>query len=198
MNQLVMNFSTLLIVAASGAFISLSASRPLRWVSVACLILLSVTITIPVAGSSAWLWINGAVGELSIVTLLLLAGFLLRSLIGWNLLEPKTRVYLYFLVLLTGSMLYPATLGLSQFDPYSLGYGIDLSLLLLLLSILYWIFKQQQVAVILVLVVAARETGIFSSPNTWDYLLDPLLWLLSPVILIIIFIGALRNSKNSA
>ena len=196
MNQLVMNFSTLLVVAASAALISLSAKRPLRWVSVACLILLSVSI--PVAGSNAWLWINGAVGELSIVTLFLLTGFVLRSLVGWNLIELKSRVYLYFLVLLTGSMLYPATLGLSQFDPYTLGYGLDLSLLLLSLSMLYWIFKQQQVAIVLLLVVAARESGFFSSPNTWDYLIDPLLWLLSPVILIIIFIGGLKHSKKTA
>ena len=194
MNQLVMNFSTLLIVASSGALISLSAKRQLRWVSVACLIILSISI--PVAGSNAWLWINGAVGELSIVTLFLLMGFVVRSLVGWNLIELQSRVYLYFLVLLTGSMLYPATLGLSQFDPYTLGYGLDLSLLLLSLSILYWIFKQQQVAIVLLLVVAARESGFFSSPNTWDYLIDPLLWLLSPVILIIIFIGGLKHSKK--
>ena len=196
MNQLMMNFSTLLIVVACGAFISVPAKRPLRWVSVFCLILLSVTV--PVAGSNAWLWINGAVGELSLVTLLLLTGFIMRSLVGWNLIEPRTRINLYFLVFLTGSMLYPATLGLSQFDPYTLGYGLELSLLLLSLSILYWIFKQQQVAIILLFVVVAREAGLLSSPNTWDYLIDPLLWLLSPVILIIIFTGSLRRSKKTA
>lgn len=196
MSQLMMNFSTLLIVVACGVLLSVPATRPLRWVSVFCLILLSVTV--PVAGSNAWLWINGAVGELSLVTLILLTGFIMRSLVGWNLIEPRTRIYLYFLVLLTGSMLYPATLGLSQFDPYTLGYGLELSLLLLSLSILYWIFKQQQLALILLLVTAARETGLLSSPNTWDYLIDPLLWLLSPVILIIIFIGGLRRSKKTA
>lgn len=196
MNTLMMNISTLLIVAAGGVFIGLQFNRPLRWLSVSCLILLSVTI--PVAGSNTWLWINGAVGELSIVSLLFLTGFVLRSLVGWNLIESQTRVYVYFLILLTGSMLYPATLGLSQFDPYSLGYGLDLSLLLLSLSILYWIFKQYQIAIILLLVVAAGETGLLSSLNTWDYLVDPLLWILSPVILIIMFVGGLRRSKTAA
>ena len=196
MNTLMMNISTLLIVAAGGVLIGLQFNRPLRWLSVSCLILLSVTI--PVAGSNAWLWINGAVGELSIVSLLFLTGFVLRSLVGWNLIESQTRVYVYFLILLTGSMLYPATLGLSQFDPYSLGYGLDLSLLLLSLSILYWIFKQHQMAIILLLVTAAGETGLLSSLNTWDYLVDPLLWILSPVILIIMFVGGLRRSKTAA
>ena len=196
MNTLMMNISTLLIVAAGGVFIGLQFIRPLRWLSVSCLILLSVTI--PVAGSNTWLWINGAVGELSIVSLLFLTGFVLRSLVGWNLIESQTRVYVYFLILLTGSMLYPATLGLSQFDPYSLGYGLDLSLLLLSLSILYWIFKQYQIAIILLLVVAAGEAGLLSSLNTWDYLVDPLLWILSPVILIIMFVGSLRRSKTAA
>ena len=196
MNALMMNISTLLIVAACGVLIGLPFNKPIRWLSVSCLILLSVTI--PVTGSNAWLWINGAVGELSIVSLLFLTGFVLRSLVGCSLIESQTRVNLYFLILLTGSMLYPATLGLSQFDPYSLGYDVGMTLLLLSLSILYWIFKQQQVAIILLLVVAAGEAGLLSSLNTWDYLVDPLLWICSPVILIIMFVGGLRQSKTAA
>lgn len=196
MNYLMVNISTLLLVSTFGVFISLSLKRPLRWLSASVLIVLSVTI--PVAGSNAWLWINGAAGELSIVTLLLLSSFTLRSLAGWNLIKPQVRVQLYFLVLLTGCMLYPATLGLSQFDPYSLGYGLELSLLLLSLSTLYWLFKQQQIAIILFLVVAASEAGLLSSLNTWDYLLDPLLWLFSPVILTSLIIDGLRRSKTAA
>ena len=40
MNTLKMNISTLLIVAAAGVFIGLPFNRPLRWLSVSCLILL--------------------------------------------------------------------------------------------------------------------------------------------------------------
>ncbi len=41
---------------------------------------------------------------------------------------------------------------------------------------------------ILLTVVAAGEAGILSSFNGWDYFIDPLLWLFSPVLLIILLI----------
>ena len=194
MNYLMMNISTLLIVAACGVLISLFFNTALRWMAVLALTILSVFI--PVAGSNPWLWINGAVGEISIVTMILLIVFVVRGLAGYSLLETRARTHLSILILLTGFILYPATLGLTQFDPYSLGYGFELSLLLLSLSILYWIFRQQEVALILLFVVAAREIGILSSVNVWDYLIDPLLWLFSPAILIILSIDRRRAAKN--
>ena len=193
MSHLMVNISTLLILLACGAWFSLLLKKQHRWPAVACLILLSVII--PVAGSNTWLWINGAAGELSIVTLILLTGFILQNLTGWHLLESRTRGHLYLLVLLTGFLLFPATLGLTQFDPYSLGYTFELSLLLLSLSILYWIFQQRQLAIILLVVVAADETGVLSSNNTWDYLLDPLLWLFSPVMLIVMYAGRRKTAR---
>jgi len=196
MSNLMINISTLLIVAACGAWQSLLLKRQHRWLAVACIILLSVIV--PVAGSSPWLWINGAAGELSITTLILLTGFTLRNLTDWSLLKSRTRDHLYLLVLLLGGLLFPSTLGLTQFDPYSLGYSFELSLLLLSLSILYWIFQQRQLAIILLIVVAADEIGILSSHNTWDYLIDPLLWLFSPVLLIIIYASRRRSSSAAA
>lgn len=196
MNHLMLNFSTLLIISACATFISLRLNRGFRWVAVPGLIVLSLII--PVEGGNAWLWISGAVGELSVLTILLLTGFILRSLPGWRLFDARTRGHLYLLVLITGFLLYPATLGLSQFDPYTLGYGFELSLLLLSLSILYWVFNQQQVAIVLVFVVAAGETGILTSHNSWDYLIDPLLWLFTPVLLIIMVISSQRPKKVPA
>lgn len=193
MNYLIMNISTLLIVASCGVFISLFFNRALRWIAVIILIMLSVLF--PVAGSNLWLWINGAAGELSIVTMILLTVFAVRGLTGCSLLEIPARTHLSVLILLTGFLLYPATLGVSPFDPYSLGYGFELSLLLLSLSILYWVFRQQGVAFILLCVVAAREIGILSSVNAWDYLIDPLLWLFSPAILIILSTGRRKTAR---
>ena len=46
-------------------------------------------------------------------------------------------------------------------------------------------------------VVAANELGILTSINTWDYLLDPLVWLASPVLLIKLLIRD-RKTEQSA
>ncbi len=187
MNHLMVNISTLLIVAASAIQLSLWFKPPYRWLAVTCLILLSVIL--PVADSNPWLWINGAVGELSVMTMILLAIFIIRKLTGFSLTGIYTRVNIYFLIFIAGLLLFPATLGLTQFDPYSLGYRFELSLFLLVLSILYWILQQRQLAIILLIIVAANETGILSSNNTWDYLIDPLLWIISPVMLVAMYIG---------
>lgn len=188
MSSIMMNISTAFIFLALGTWISSLITRQIlwRWLIVAVVLILSLGI--PVVDSNPWLWINGATGELSIVSLILLAGFILRKLAGCGFLSSSTRIHLYILMLLAGILLFPATLGLTQFDPYVLGYGFEISLLLLSLSILYWIFKQRQIAMILLIVVAAGEAGILSSFNGWDYFIDPLLWLFSPVLLIILLI----------
>lgn len=188
MSSLMMNISTAFIFLALGTWVSSLITRQTlwRWLIVAVVLILSLGI--PVVDSNPWLWINGATGELSIVSLILLAGFILRKLAGCGFLSSSTRIHLYILMLLAGILLFPATLGLTQFDPYVLGYGFEISLLLLSLSILYWIFKQRQIAIILLIVVAAGEAGILSSFNGWDYFIDPLLWLFSPVLLIILLI----------
>ena len=196
MNHLMVNISTLLIVAASAIQLSLWFKPPYRWLAVTCLILLSVIL--PVADSNPWLWINGAVGELSVMTMILLAIFIIRKLTGFSLTGIYTRVNIYFLIFIAGLLLFPATLGLTQFDPYSLGYRFELSLFLLVLSILYWILQQRQLAIILLIIVAANETGILSSNNTWDYLIDPLLWIISPVMLVAMYIGGERLTGQEA
>ena len=184
--SIVMNISTAFILISLSAWFSslITQQAKWRWLVVAVVIILSLII--PVVDSNIWLWINGAVGELSIVSLILLAGFILWKLAGWSLLSSSTRLHIYFLILLAGVLLFPATLGLTQFDPYAFGYSFELSLLLLSLSILYWTFNQRQMSIILLMVVAVDKAGILSSINSWDYLIDPLLWLFSPVMLIIL------------
>ena len=196
MNTLMMNTGTFLIIVAVAVWFSsfIAMQAKWRWAIVASVVLL--TLLIPVAGSNPWLWLSGATSELSIVTMVLLAAFSLRQLTGLSVLETQARCHLYFLILVTGLLLYPATLGLSLFDPYTLGFGFSLPLILLILAIIYWIRKQQQLAVVLLVVVSARELGLFSSSNTWDYLMDPLLWLFSPVLLIVMLVCRMKAEKS--
>ncbi|GMR06699.1 MAG: hypothetical protein BMS9Abin25_1318 [Gammaproteobacteria bacterium] len=193
MNSLLMNISTALIILALSAGLSALITRKTvwRWMIVTVVIILSLVI--PVVGSNPWLWINGATGELSITSLILLAGFVLHKLFGQAILSSSTRRHLYFLILLTGILLFPATLGLTHFDPYVFGYSFELSLLLLSLSVLYWIVKKKQLSLILLIVVVASVAGISSSQNTWDYFIDPMLWLFSPVLLVIL----LKNKQRT-
>lgn len=190
MASLMINISTMLIITACTSAFLLTLPMKRRWLIVLAVVFFSL---VPVAGSSLWLWISGAVGELSIVSILVLIAFIVRSLTSGNLLETRSRQQLYFLILIAGFLLYPASLGLSMFDPYTLGFGFELSLFLLVVSMIYWLLKYRQLAVILLIVVAAVAAGILTSANTWDYLIDPLLWLFSPVLLIILEIKQRRS-----
>ena len=192
MVNLMVGISTLLIIAACTSAFSSSLPGNWRRAIVISAILLSL---VPVAGSSLWLWIGGAVGELSIVSLLVLISFIVRSLTSGsgNLIETRSRQQLYYLILIAGLLLYPASLGLSIYDPYTLGFGFELSLFLLVLSVICWFLKYRQLAVILLIVIAAEAAGVLSSVNTWDYFIDPLLWLFSPVLLIILEIRQRRS-----
>ncbi|NOY16018.1 MAG: hypothetical protein GXP23_03605 [Gammaproteobacteria bacterium] len=197
MSSLMMNISTGFILLALGAWFSTLITRQYIGRRLFVTAVLIVSLIVPVVDGNLWLWINGAVGELSIMSMILLAGFILRSLAGRGFLLPSTRRHLYFFILLTGALLFPATLGLTQFDPYVLGYGFEISLLLLSFSILYWIFKQRQLAMILWVVVAAGEAGILFSQNTWDYLIDPLLWLVSPFLLLALLLDKRKANSSS-
>jgi hypothetical protein len=178
---LVTTVSALLLITSLAALLTVRLQLSRRWIAVP--VLFGLSVLLPTPGLSIWLWIKGAAGELSIVTLVLLAGYLLRRLAEVSLLHESTRKQLYGIVLIAGLLLYPATLGLTAYDPYRIGFTPWLDVILLVLVIVYWLLQRQQVALVLLAVVAANELGVLASINTWDYLLDPLVWLASPVLL---------------
>jgi hypothetical protein len=80
------------------------------------------------------------------------------------------------------SLLYATSWGLGPFDPYGLGYqGWPIMIALLPMALALWWRGMHRGLLILTVDLAAYATGIF--PNLWDVLLDPLLVLLSLIIL---------------
>ncbi|HDZ77948.1 MAG TPA: hypothetical protein ENH39_01405, partial [Gammaproteobacteria bacterium] len=68
MSGIMMSISTTFIFLALGTWVSSLITRQTlwRWLIVAVVLILSLSI--PVVDSNPWLWINGATGELSIVS----------------------------------------------------------------------------------------------------------------------------------
>ncbi len=171
-----------LLLAAAGAFISgFAGLRKYRWVGMMLMLLIAI---IPFAGSSIWLWMRGLIGDLSILSVALLTGYLGFHVTGKEVLDRKTRSALYAATFTGGLLLYPATLGLSLYDPYRLGYGLILAFVLLGLSVLLWLAKRQLAAVVLAVVVLADQAQLMTSINTWDYFIDPLVWIIAPFMLV--------------
>ena len=172
---------SVLLLLASAAVLLVRGHASRRLAGIAIVLLLAF---LPLGDTNAWLWLKGMVGSLSVVSAALLANYLITSLTGRVLVDKPSRKALYTVVLLAGLLLYPATLGLSLYDPYRLGYGLVVALAVLAVALAAWFCGRQAAAVVLAVVVLADQAGVSASVNTWDYLVDPLVWLVSPVMLV--------------
>lgn len=135
-----------------------------------------VAVLIPLHGMPLAAYLRGAIGDLSIPSILLLLLFMANRLFGWRQPDVQSRTALQILIVLAAAGLYPLALGIGLFDPYRLGYGSSWFLgILLLLSLAAWLWRLHLAALSVALAVLAWSAGWYESPNLWDYLLDPLL-----------------------
>lgn len=111
------------------------------------------------------------------VTLLLLAIYRLSGR------EPTPLSFQPALGLVIFSLFfYPLALGISSFDPYTLGYQpVGLLTALIPVAAALWWRRQNIWLLILSIDLAAYASGVFA--NLWDVLLDPLLFLLALIII---------------
>jgi len=174
-----------LLIATAGVATSRLAGLGRPWpelVGAACAAIALVPISpLPLAGS-----LRGVTGDLSVTTLLLLTRFVLRPAFDWKPLEARTALALQGLVTAGGLVLYPLTLGLGLWDPYTLGYGEPSFLAFLAAVAAATLFLDLPfVTVCLALAVLAWSLGAFESRNLWDHLLDPLVfaWGFFPLLL---------------
>ncbi len=126
---------------------------------------------LPVAG-----YVRGAIGDLSVTTLILLSAATVSRLRGKRLYDSDGFRLLMLLAASAGLLLYPSALGLTYFDAYVIGYGSKgfiASLAFLSLAAAY--FGRNLVAICLTGAVLGYSLGILESANLWDYLMDPLL-----------------------
>lgn len=148
--------------------------RNVRPLAVIALVALSA---IPFADASLAVIVRGAVGDLSVSTLFLLAVAASASIVDKPLVSDRARTGIVCFYSIAGLALYPAALGLGPWDPYRLGFGLALPALLLVLCASAVYLRQHIVALAIALVMGAHSLGLLESTNAWDYLLDPALWL---------------------
>jgi len=119
-------------------------------------------------------YLRGATGDLSITTLVLLWRVLMGVWFGWGTDESMNRRMLLMLVALAAVVLYPLALGWGYIDPYRLGYGDPLFVVvLMLIALAAWIWKYHLTVVCIALATCAWAIGVYESDNLWDYMLDP-------------------------
>lgn len=153
-----------------------------RW-SVAALSLFVAVV--PLGAYSVTGHVRSVVGDLSVVTLLILGAALWRRLGGRVLVDRASMRALQIAVVVGGGLLYPMTLGLSMMDPYRLGYARGIApLVVLLVAVAGWLCGRRSGGVVLALAVLAFHGRVMESTNLWDYCFDPLLFIYAVAALV--------------
>lgn len=137
-------------------------------------------IDLPLAG-----YVRGAIGDLSITSVLLLAvaaaarcGLVVDTAASDTGPARKRAALLLVLVLAAGGALYPLALGATQLDPYQWGFGEPWFLAaLLVIAVSGRLLRLPLVAASIALAVLAWAAGWQESANLWDHLIDPMLCL---------------------
>lgn len=121
-------------------------------------------------------YVRSFTDDLAISTLVLLGWASLRRLGVIAPLQAKHRVQVLLLFIGLTLSLYPATLGLTYFDPYRWGYNPRPMIVLMGLAALVLLWQRNLLGVLMLAVgTLAFALRLKPSENYWDYLLDPLL-----------------------
>ena len=137
---------------------------------------LVVVSVIPINELPLAAYVRSFTDDLAISTLVLL-GWVALSRLG--VVQPLARPHQVQMLLLFGLLslvLYPATLGLTYFDPYRLGFNPRPMIVLVAVAALLMLWLRNALAVwMMVIGTLAFALRLKASENYWDYLVDPLL-----------------------
>lgn len=144
---------------------------------VALLLALLAVSFIPLDGLSLAVYLRSHIDDLAITTLVFMGWGCLRGL-GLLPAAPRNKTGVLILFCVLGLGLYPATLGLSDLDPYRFGFSPRLMLMVFAVLTLGLFYLRNTLAVVMLAgATLAFIAGIKPSQNYWDYLIDPLLGL---------------------
>lgn len=129
---------------------------------------------IPVQETFVIYYFRGMLGEFSVTTLILASAAFAGRLRWHNPIDSEQRFVILLGIAFIAIFFYPASLGLTRFDPYAWGYfstpmlvGLGLTTCIALALRQYW------AAYIMAGSLAIAGIGLLPSSNVWDYLLDP-------------------------
>ncbi|MEQ4312252.1 hypothetical protein ABNM01_06295 [Pseudomonas syringae] len=163
---------------AWGLFILLAPLTSSLWRRCGLLAVTSLLSVMPVDGLSMAAYARSLTDDLAISTLVLLGWLVLQRLGVLKPVAVSPRLMALLVFALLALTLYPATLGLTYFDPYRWGYNPRPMIIIVAFIALGLVCLRNTLAVAMLAVATLAFTfRIKPSENYWDYLIDPLLGL---------------------
>lgn len=141
----------------------------------------ALLVALPVSGLPMGRWLVSLYANPSIPMTALLFSWVLKNAFQFNLLDTKAaRTCLYF-SFAAGVVLYPMALGAGPFDPYGAGWHFSWLFVLLMAITFVLLFFKNQFSPVLLATILAYDFHLLESGNFWDYLVDPILVIVSMV-----------------
>lgn len=135
-------------------------------------------------GMSVAYMVRGILGDLSITTMFLILTFLYSEIRGSNNCY-KINNGIWLSIFIIDLILCLSVFGCIPIDIYSSGYfPKELLIFYLIMQVLFWQINRR-FAMFWLLATVGYIFKMLPSPNLWDYLIDPVLWLISLTFLII-------------
>lgn len=167
-----------------------------RWQCQCALALISVVVAVlPLGGLPVSGWFVALVPGLSLPTLALLGDGISRHAGGPGWLPSTQRTTVFIFAAVAGLALYPSAMGWGNFDVYTLGWNFS-ALTVAVGALAVWLlWRDHRFSLVLAAALLTWQLGLLESRNLWDYLLDPIMVLLS----IVVCVGKLpRAAKECA
>lgn len=136
-------------------------------------------VLIPAGGLPLGRWFTGLCSNLSVPLLALIASAIGRRVFDADLPGKAGMRAAIGFGLAAGIWLYPMALGMGPIDPYSSGWGFSwlFAATGALTALLLW--RGNRFGLVLLTAAVAYHLGLLESGNYWDYLVDPIYFLIS-------------------
>ncbi len=140
-------------------------------------------VMLPMGGLPVARWLVSLQANTSIPLTALIFSRVLENAFQIPVLDRKAKTACHIFSIGGGALLYPMALGMGAFDPYAAGWHFSWLFVLLLIVTLTLLFLKNRFSLVLLAAILAYDVHLLESNNLWDYLVDPILVLLSVVAL---------------
>jgi hypothetical protein len=124
-------------------------------------------------------WLIGFNANFSIPLTAILFSRVVGTAFGIRLLDERALLICWIFSLIAGAALYPMALGLGRMDPYTAGWGFSWLFVLAFSVTAVLLAMKNRFAIVLMAAILAYNLRLLESTNLWDYLIDPLLVVVS-------------------
>lgn len=190
--------AALLVFTTAAALSWVARVSPAKRTAIGLAAIAIATLT-PISTRSGFEWIVSAIERPSAPGLLLLVLCAITATTGRRFDDRAEFRFGTAILVLTGLVLYPGAVGFLNYDTYVLGYSGYLLPLMLVAVLAYAIYRRY------FFVVAALNVGILGfllsagrSLNLWDYIIDPVAWMLAIGAWITIFVTIMIRKAKPA